>query len=505
MKTVLVIGAGIGGIATAARLARQGYRVTVIEKCEQAGGRCGKLVKDGYHFDTGATLFLMPELYAQTFADLGERIEDHLDLCRVDPSYHIHFPDGTNLDLTPDLNIMHAQLEAIEPGSFGAHLRYLNEGYRHYHLSLSHLVKRDFSNLSEFITLKNLFLLFRLKALVNHYTNLGRYFHDPRVKIAYSFQNMYMGLSPFEAPAIYSLLQYTEFVDGIWFPMGGMYCIIEALTGTAEKLGVKFIYNTSAEKILVDDSKVTGVTLTGGRKIPADLIVANADLPYVYRHLLPEDGTATKLERMQYGCSAIVFYWGLDKQYLKLGAHNLFMSGVERQHFDPIFHDLSMPETPSFYVHAPARLDPSLAPEKGESLMVAIPVGHIDEASPQDWDAIQVHARKAVLKKLSEFGISDFEEHIKFEQSFTPPDWQHRYNLVKGSTHGLSHNLTQMGYLRPHNRHRRYRNLYFVGASTHPGTGMPTVLVSAQLVTERILEEVGTPQTVSRIATAVSN
>jgi phytoene desaturase len=505
MKSVLIIGAGIGGIATAARLALQDYRVTVIEKCEQAGGRCGQLVKDGYRFDTGATLFLMPQLYAETFADLGERIEDHLDLRRVDPSYHIHFPDGTNLDLTSDLNAMQTQLEAIEPGSFEAHLRYLNEGYHHYHLALSHLVKRDFRSLSEFITLKNLVLLFRLKALVNHYTNLGRYFNDPRLKIAYSFQNMYMGLSPFEAPAIYSLLQYTEFADGIWFPMGGMYRVVEALVGIAEKLGVQFIYNMCVEKILVDDSKANGVTLTDGRRIPADLVVANADLPYVYRHLLPDDGTAAKLERMKFGCSAIVFYWGLDKQVPKLGVHNLFMAGVDRQNFDPIFHYLFMPEPLSFYVHAPARVDPSLAPERGDSLMVAIPVGHIDEASPQDWNAFQVQARQAVLKKLSEFGISDFEEHIQFEQSYTPLDWHSRYNLVKGSTHGMSHNITQMGYLRPSNRHRRYRNLYFVGASTHPGTGMPTVLVSAQLVTDRILEEVGAPRTVSRIVTAVSN
>ncbi len=503
MISVLVIGAGIGGIATAARLARHGYKVTVVEKCEQAGGRCGHMVKNGYHFDTGATLFLMPDLYAQTFANLGERMEDHLDLHRVDPSYYIHFYDGTSLALTSDLNAMQAQLESVEPGSFGAHLRYLNEAYLHYQLSLSNLVKRDFRSLLEFISLKNLLLLFRLKALVNHYSHVSKYFNDPRLKIAYTFQNLYMGLSPFEAPAIYSLLQYAEFAEGIWFPLGGMYRIIEALTGIAEKWGVQFIYNCSVDKIIVDDHKATGVTLVNGRHISADIIVANADLPYVYRCLLPDDGTAGKLEHKKYGCSALVFYWGLDKQYPQLGAHNLFISGVDRQSFDPIFNGLTLPDTPNFYVHAPGRVDPSLAPERGDTLMVAIPVGHINETSPQDWNTIHGQARKFVLQRLRRVGISDLEEHIQFEKSSTPHDWQRRYNLLKGSTHGLSHNLTQMGYLRPRNQHKRYRNLYFVGASTHPGTGLPTVLVSAHLVTERIFEEVGVPQMLSGMVPAI--
>ncbi len=326
---------------------------------------------------------------------------------------------------------------------------------------------------------------------------MGNYFHDPRLKVAFTFQNMYMGLSPYEAPAIFSLLQYTEFAEGVWYPMGGMYSVIEALTTIAEKRGVRFLYNTPVERINVDDRKATGLTLTDGRQLRADILVANADLPYVYRNLLPDDGTSDRLEGKKYGCSAVIFYWGVDRQYPQLWAHNLFMAGDERQSFDPIFEDLSVPDDPNFYVHAPVRLDPSLAPEGHDTLMVAIPVGHINEAAPQDWTAIQKRVREVVLQRLQEVGLYDLEEHIKFEMIHTPPDWQSRYNLTKGSTHGLSHNLTQMGYLRPRNRHARYRNLYFVGASTHPGTGLPTVLVSARLAAERILEEVGIPKLAS--------
>jgi len=188
----------------------------------------------------------------------------------------------------------------------------------------------------------------------------------------------------------------------------------------------------------------------------------------------------------------MIFFWGVDKRYDQLGPHNLFLASNYRRSFDPIFHDYTLPDEPNFHIHAPVRVDPSLAPKEHDTLTVALPVGHMNNAIDQDWTAIQNRARRAVLQRLSRNGISDLEEHIKFEVSFTPPDWQKRYNLSKGSAHGLSHNLLQMGYLRPHNRHHQYHNLYFVGASTHPGTGLPTVLVSSRLTTECILEDIET-------------
>lgn len=494
---VLIIGAGIGGIATAARLARHGYRVTVVEKGEQAGGRCNRLVKSGHIFDTGATLFLMPGIYAQTFADLGERIEDHLDLRRIDPTYHIFFDDGSHLALTSDLTRMKDQIEAMEPGSFPGLLGYLSEGHRHYKLSLTHLVGQDFRLFSDFFNLKVLLVLLRLKVLRKHVDYVEKFFTDPRLKIAFTFQNMYMGLNPFEAPATYSLLQYTELADGIWYPMRGMYRIIEALVGIAEESGVRFLYNAPVERILVEGRRAIGAEMADGGRFKAEIVVANADLTYVYRHLLPDDGTAGRLDAKEYGCSTVMFYWGLDQRYPQLSPHNLFLASSDRRGFDPIFQGLALPEEPNFYLHVPSRVDPSMAPEGHETITVAVPVGHVNEAAPQDWEAIRSAARRAVLRRLTKFGVSDFEDHIKFEVSATPLDWQTRYNLVKGSTHGLSHNLLQMGYLRPHNRHQRYRNLYFVGASTHPGTGLPTVLVSARHVAGRILDESGFPETVS--------
>jgi len=489
--TVLVIGAGIGGIATAARLARNGYQVTVLEKNQQAGGRCDRLVKQGHSFDTAATLFLMAEKIAHTFKDLGERMEDHLDLRRIDPTYRIYFDDGSTLDLTSNLNMMQNQLEAMEPGSFGSYLRYLNEGHVNYKYAVSHLAGRNYYSLLEYFSLTNLPLLLRLKAMTKHYDNIENYFSDPRLKAAFTFQDMYLGNSPYDAPATYSLLQYTEIVDGVWFPIGGMYRFVEALTTIGEKLGVHFIYNAPVEEITINNQRATGVTLTDGQQISADILVANADLPYVYRHLLPDESMADRIERKKFTCSSVMFYWGVDKQYPQLQPHNLFLAGNYRQSFDRVFKDLSLPDEPNFYVHAPARIDASMAPEGHDTLMVLVPVGRINDTASQDWSSIKQRARQIVLKRLADMGVRDLDEHIKFEMSFTPPDWKSRYNLAYGSGHGLSHVFTQIGYLRPRNRHDRYRNLYFVGASTHPGSGLPTVLISARLTTERVLRDTG--------------
>jgi phytoene desaturase len=491
--TVLVIGAGVGGIAAAARLARSGFQVTVLEKNSAPGGRCSQLIRDGHRFDTGPTLFLMPEVFAETYTALGARMDDQLDLRRIDPTYRVRFDDGVELALTSDLHAMQEQLEAIEPGSFDGLLRYLAEGHTHYRLALERFVGRNFYSLPEYFSPRNLPLLFQLKALVKHYDNIGHYFHDRHLKAAFTFQDMYLGLSPYDAPATYSLLQYTELAGGVWFPIGGLYRMVESLVELAEAHGVCFRYDTAVKQIDVAGERAIGVLLEDGSRLRADAIVANADLPYVYDRLLPDRAAATRLERMHYTCSAIMFYWGTDKVYPQLGMHNVFLCGDYRASFECIFKDRTLPNEPSFYVHVPARTDPTSAPAGCDTVMVLVPVGHLDNAAAQDWDALRARARAAVLRRLATIGITDLEKHLKFEVSYTARDWLTRYNLAKGAAFGLSHTFLQVGYLRPQNRHHRYGNLYFVGSSTHPGTGLPMVLLSAGLTTERMLKEIGTP------------
>ncbi|HTX91658.1 MAG TPA: phytoene desaturase family protein [Anaerolineales bacterium] len=490
---IIVIGAGIGGIAVAGRLARAGHNVTVIEKSKHPGGRTGLIEKDGYRFDTGPTLFLMPEVFAETYAALGERMEDHLDLVHLDPTYRAHFHDGASLDLTYQMPRMREQLDALEPGAFGQFLKFMAEGYTNYRIGVDRFVGRNFYSLAEYFDLRNLPLLIKLKALINHAGNTAHYFKDSRLQAAFSFQNMYLGLSPYEAPATYSLLQYTELGDGVWFPLGGMYRPIETLAEIAEGLGVRFEYGLAVSKINVEGSRATGVTLEDGNVMSAEVVVANADLPYAYSNLLPDDGSAARLARKKYTSSALMFYWGVKgERSPELLHHNVFLADDEyRASFERIFKDLSLPKNPSFYVNAPARTDPSFAPDHGDALMVLVPVGHIDEAKPQDWVALRERARSFVIQRLEGIGVKDLGKRIVLEETMGPPDYLKKLNLAKGSAFGLSHNFTQIGYLRPHNRHAIYKNLYFAGASTHPGTGLPIVLLSAKLTAERIQKELG--------------
>jgi phytoene desaturase len=490
-KTVVVIGAGIGGLAAAIHLARQGLRVTVVEKNGRPGGRFDRFQKEGHSFDTGPTLLVMPLVYEAEFAALGVSWRDALTLQRIDPTYHLIFDDSSRLTLTSDLKRMEEQLESMETGSFNGFLRYLEEGHRHYHLAMERLVNRDFRRAGDFFSLGNIPLLYQLKPLAKHYNNMARYFDHPRLKAAFTFQDVYMGLSPFEAPATFSMMPYTELAHGVWYPQGGMYRIVELLADMAQTAGVQLVYHTAVTQISVNGSKAKGVALADGRFLPADAVVANADLPYVYQHLLPPNGTAGKLARKRYSCSVISFFWGVDKAYPELPPHTLFLADDYRANFDSINDDLALPHNPSLYIHAPARLDAAMAPPGQDTLIAIVPVGHLDERDEQDWRHMRDEARQAVFKRLAALGIHDLADHLKFEVNYTPLSWRKRYNLVKGATHGLGHNLTQLGYLRPRNRDAQYHNLYFAGASTHPGTGVPTALVSGRLTAERLLEEMG--------------
>ncbi len=490
-KSVIVIGAGIGGIVAATHLAQRGLHVTVVEKNSRPGGRCDRVSREGHYFDTGPTLLVMPLLYEAEFRALGTSMHEVLDLQRVDPTYHLVFDDGSQLALTSDLKSMRAQLESMQPGSFQGFLRYLQEGDQHYQLGMEKLVNRDFRAASDFFTFSNLSLLFRLKPLVNHYRNMSAYFTDPRLKAAFTFQDVYMGLSPFEAPATFSMMSYTELAHGVFYPKGGMYCVAEALMKLARAAGVEFMFNAPVERIDVNARHAHGVDLPDGR-LEADVVLANADLPYVYQNLLPRDGLTKALDRKRFSCSVISFFWGMDKTYEMLGPHTLFLANDYRENFECIIRDLGLPANPSLYVHAPARLDPSMSPCGQDTLIAIVPVGHMGENGEQDWGKLRDEARQHVFHRLAILGITEVESHIKFEMTYTPLSWRKRYNLVKGSTHGLSHTLTQLAYFRPHNRHPRYKNLYFVGAGTHPGTGLPTAMVSGRLVAQRIMDELQT-------------
>jgi phytoene desaturase len=488
-RSVLVVGAGVAGITAATHLAKAGLHVTVVEKDPAPGGRCGRFVRDGHRFDTGPTLFVMPGLYASEFRALGVSLAERLELRPVDPTYRLVFDDGSQLSLTSDMTAMRKQLDAIEPGSFDGLERYMEAGARHYRVVAEKMVDRDFRWPIDYLRVGAMGLLARGNPLANHYRGMSAYFDAPRLKSAFTFQDLYVGLSPFEAPAILSLLSYTELAHGVWYPAGGMYSIVETLVDLARDAGVEFAFGSNVERIDTHADSARGVVLVDGARMDADVVLANADLPYVYERLLPPDRMARSMSRKRFSCSAISFFWGLDRPYLDLPAHTLFLADDYRANFDSIVRDHSLPANPSVYLHAPARLDAAAAPTAQDTLTAIVPVGHLRSDGAQDWDDLRDRAREHVFRRLRTLGLEDVRDHIKFEESSTPLTWATRHNLAKGATHGLSHTLTQMGYLRPRNRHHRYSNLYFAGASTHPGTGVPTAMSSGRLAARRIVAE----------------
>jgi len=489
-KRVVIIGAGIGGITTAVYLAKKGFSVDVYEKNAVPGGRCGQIIRDGHRFDLGATMFLMPGIYKEIFKSLDIELEKKLTLKPLDDLYKIYFDNGDNLAFSPDENKMRQQLESIEPGSFKKSTEYVSKGYEIFRYSLKKLINRNFYNIFQFINLKNVPLLFKIKAFTPHYRYARRFFSNPHLLMAYTFQNIYVGQSPFDAPALFSMLPAAELTEGSSFPTGGMFAVVEAMLSEAEASGVRFHYNNPVTKIYVNRKRAKSIILDDGSEAVADIIVANADLPYVYRELLPDRRITDRLDRMKYSCSAICFHWGLDKVYPQLDQHNVFLSDGFRNGLNKIFKEKSVSDTPSFYVHAPARTDLSSAPENHDTLSIIVAAGHLDKLYKQNWDQLKTRTRAAVIKRLKQQGLEDIEDHIKFEISFTPENWENVCNISRGSVFGsLGHNIMQMGYFRPHNRHGRYRNLYFTGGSTHPGNGIPNVLISAKLTAERILKE----------------
>jgi len=484
---VIVVGAGVGGLSAAMRLAHQGFEVEVLEKNAVPGGRCGQLEVDGFKFDVGPTIVLMPEVFEETFAVVGKRLSDYLTLRRCDPNYRIHYRDGSDITFTSELTAMGRELERVEQGSFARYLAFLAEGRRQYASSLERFVGRNFDNLWQFISGGNLWEMLRIRAHQKAYAHAARYFRDDRLRAAMTFQTMYLGISPYAAPAVYGLLPFSELGVGIWFPDGGLYAIPLALEKAARELGVKVRYGVEVKRIDVEGGRATGVTLASGESERADMVLCNADLPWAYRNLLdPEVAPFKGAEKKRYTSSGYLLYIGTKRKLPDSWLHHNVVFGNDYAgSFDAIFEKKQVPADPSFYLNIPSRTDPSLAPAGKDAVYVLVPVPHRDAAI--DWSVKGPQVRAQVMARLRELGL-DLEAETEVERVYTPDDLGSLWNLEKGSAFGLSHDFWQIGPFRPSNQDANVKDLFFVGASTQPGTGLPTVMLSARLVVQRMVK-----------------
>ncbi len=492
-KHAIIIGSGIGGITTAANLAKRGYQVTIFEKNAFPGGRCGSYEKDGHRFDIGATFLMMPGIYQEAFASLGRDMFREMELNRVDPIYKVKFRNQKQVLFSSDMAYMQKQFEDLEKGSYNRFLKLMSRGFHIYNRSMS-MISRNYFSPFDISLLKYPFLLFKYKAFHNHYRYISSYFRSDELRALFTFQNLYLGQNPFSSSGMYTFLPFMELSDGVYFPKGGMHQVAESLLSIAVEQGARLELNSPVKRIEVEGKRARGVTLNDGSFHAADLVVANADLPYVYKELLPAGRISKGMDRKKYSCAAIVFHWGVDKVYPQLVQHNVFVSDKHRESCKTIFKENGFSDEPSIYVHSPVRSDKSAAPDMQDSITAIVHTGNLEENRDYDWKEIIDQARSAILKRFAEEGMDDFEQHVKFELCFTPQTWKKEFNLTRGGTFGsLAHNLFQMGFLRPANYHRKYRNLFFSGGSTQPGSGMPLSILSARLVTERIDRTYGNP------------
>ena len=496
MTHAVIVGAGIGGLAAAMRLAATGrFQVTILEKNETIGGRANIREVNGFRFDTGPSLLLMTDVYRELFQVCGEDFDAWVKLLKMEPNYAVHFGDGSAMEMSSDLPKMIAQLEKIEPGVTPGYYRFLEDAGRKYRIGRANFVEKNFDTASDFFTLPNLKLLGQLNALDKLYAHVSQFFRSDRLRQAFSMQSMYLGISPFEAPAVYTLLPYTELAeDGLYYPEGGIYSLPTAMAAVAKKLGVVIETKRNVTQIMVKDGKARGVCVDG-EMLPADLVISNADLPYTYTELLaerPAKYDEAQWKRQAFTSSAFMLYLGTDRVYPELRHHNFYLSSDYQRNFEEIFDAKVPPRDPSFYINAPGRTDPSVAPPGHDNLFVLVPIPHL--TNQMRWDDGQIARFKdKVYNKLEERGLTDLRRHVVVEQVVTPHEWRDQYNLKYGAAFGLSHGILQVGYFRPANKAPTVAGLYFVGASTVPGTGVPLVCLGAKLVTERILADTSSP------------
>jgi phytoene desaturase len=493
-KRVAVIGAGIGGMAAAIRLRSMGFDVEVFEKNTAIGGRMGQLRRSGFTFDTGPTLLLMTDVYRELFEFAACDLDDYVEVVPLLPNYRVHFGDGDSMVISRSLPELIPELERIEPGVTPRFYRFLEDSCLKYRIGRKEFVERDFESARDFFGVRNLRFLLKTRAVNNYYRSVSKFFRTDKLRQAFSFQTMYLGLSPFEAPAVYALLPYTELAeDGLWFPRGGMYSLVEGLGRLASELGVRIHLGSTVEKIVVTKDRATGVRVDG-EEVGADAVLANADLPYVYRSLLPKsalkDFRMRSLGHLRYTASAFMLYLGLGRDYDHLLHHNVYLSKDYRENFEAIFRHGRLPADPSFYANLASRTDPDAAPEGMAALYVLVPVPHL--GSGVDWEHESGLFKEKVYDLLEKkAGMKDIRQRVVFEKVQTPEDWKRDYNLEEGAAFGIGHGISQVGYFRPPLASRSIGGLYFVGASTRPGTGVPLVTIGARLVAERIGREIG--------------
>jgi phytoene desaturase len=480
---VVIVGAGLGGLACALHLAGTGRAVTVLERDAEPGGRLGRLTVDGYEFDTGPTVLTMPELIEDALAAVGEDLSTWLELTPLAPAYRAHFHDGSTLDVFTDRFRMAAEIaERCGRREAVNYLRYVDHVRRLWAMQRDDFVERNLDSPRDLLTVNLLRLLMaggfgRLQRKVNHF------FADDRTRRIFSFQAMYAGLAPHHALGLYAVISYLDAVCGVTFPTGGLHAVPQALAAAADKHGVQLRYGTPVARIVVRGERATGVVTAAGEFVPADVVVLNPDLPVAYRDLLPD--VPPRVRRLRASPSAVELHLGSTARYSRIAHHNLHFGQQWRRTFDEVIRDGRLMTDPSLFVSNPTRSDPSLAPPDREIYYVLAPVANL-AVGHQDWRAgLADRYADDLLATLERRGYVGLTASVQVRRVVTPADWADA-GMWAGTPFAAAHTLRQTGPFRPSTQHPTLSNVVFVGSGTQPGVGVPMVLISGKLAAQRI-------------------
>ena len=481
MKKIIIIGAGLGGLSAAIRLAKSGFSVSVLEKNETVGGKVNFVEADGYRFDTGASLLTMKHILEDVFEFAECELKDYLDIMPLEPICRYFWTDGTQFDASANIAKTEIEIAKIEPNDVKNFQKYLADSKQKYEVAERTFLAKSLNDLPQLMRPKyfrDLFKISTLKTLDKHNRN---YFQSPKLQQLFNRFATYNGSSPFKTPATFALIPHVEFGLGAWYVRGGMYEIPRALEKLARELGVKIFTKSTVEKIVIENKKAVGVSVNG-EIIGANFVISNADAIETYRNLLP----VKKFQNREPSCSGFVLLLGTRKKFNTLAHHNIFFSDDYKAEFDQIFKQKRPAMNPTIYVCAASKTDSTQSPAGHENLFVLINAPSTSDNT--NWRTEAKSYRDLIIKKLEDFGLAGLESSIDFEQIITPEDFENKYRANKGSIYGISSNGILSAFLRVPNKSREVENLYFVGGATHPGGGIPLVLLSAKMTSDLILD-----------------
>lgn len=484
-KKIIVIGSGFSGLSAACSLAAEGFEVTVLEKNAVPGGRARKFDAEGFMFDMGPSWYWMPDVFEQFFARFGKKTSDYYDLRRLDPSYVVWYGENDRMDVPADMAGLEAMFERYEPGSTASLRRFLKEAEYKYRVGMNDFVHRPGNSILEFADWRVMASLFRLQMFSSLSAHVRSLFRNEKLIQLLEFPVLFLGATPQKTPALYSLMNYADMALGTWYPMGGMYKIVEGMVSLARELGVKIELEQEVSKIYVPNGHATKVLTRQGREFAADVVVGGADYHHIDTQLLDErtrNYSESYWQKRTMAPSSLLYYIGVNKRLTGLRHHNLFFDEDFGQHAKEIYETPQWPQKPLFYVSAPSVTDSSVAPAGCENLFLLIPVAPGLEDNPE----IRERYYHLTMERLEKLTGQSIREHVIYRRSFAHADFVSDYHAFKGNAYGLANTLLQTAFLKPKMRNRKVNNLFYTGQLTVPGPGVPPSLISGQVVAREI-------------------